>query len=244
MKLPVALVIAACLCWPLPHAFADSISIFDVAADFSHADNPTGVWSYGWSLNLGSPFILSTDARVREGLDTWRGNRVVDGNPAAYHNGTGSSILLGGSALYESGQFGLHPGPGGEYGIVRWTAPASGTVAIDSVFVGQDLFGTTTDAHILYNGSVAAFASLVEGFGDSSEVFSRIVMTVLLGDTIDFAVGFGRNRTYSNDSTGLEASITLDSPLTPIPEPGSIALMGSGLVGLYATLRRHRAAKV
>jgi hypothetical protein len=30
----------------------------------------------------------------------------------------------------------------------------------------------------------------------------------------------------------------------PVPEPGSIALLGSGLVGLYATLRRHRAAKV
>lgn len=227
------LLVAMCVCWSVPRADAAPVSVHDVAADFSRTNNPNGVWSYGWSFGLGSPVIESTDPRVREGLDTWRGNRAADGNPAIYENTTGSPILLGGTALYQPGQFGLHPGPAGEFAVARWTAPASGTITIDSAFVGQDVFNTTTDAHILHNGSVPLFASLVEGFGDTSEVYSRIIMTVLAGDTVDFSVGFGRNGNFSNDSTGLSATITPE----PVPEPATWLLFASGLA---VVLRHHR----
>ncbi|MCU0545994.1 MAG: hypothetical protein MUE44_28150 [Oscillatoriaceae cyanobacterium Prado104] len=33
----------------------------DVGADFSRTNNPNGVWSYGWALNLRSPFVLCCD---------------------------------------------------------------------------------------------------------------------------------------------------------------------------------------
>ena len=91
----------------------------DFAADFSRTNNLNGVWSYGWALTLRSPFILSSDPRVREGLDSWCGNRAGDGNPGLYHNATGSPIVLGTTTRFEPGQLALHPGPNGEYGLVR-----------------------------------------------------------------------------------------------------------------------------
>ena len=58
------------------------------------------------------------------------------------------------------GQFALHPGPGGEYAVVRYVAPEAGEASIDAVFTGLDIFGTTTDVHVLLNGN-ALFDGLV-----------------------------------------------------------------------------------
>jgi hypothetical protein len=184
----------------------------DVAADFSRINNPNGVWSYGWALTLASPFILSSTPRVREGLDSWWGNRAPDGNPGVYHNATGSPIVLGTTTRFEPGQFALHPGPNGEYGLVRWTAPETGNISIASVFTGLDFAGpTTTDVHILHNDR-SIFDNFVEGFGNDSAVRFDRNLAVIQGDTIDFAVGFGRNRTYYHDTTGLALTIALTGP--------------------------------
>ena len=184
----------------------------DVGADFSGTNNPNGVWSYGWSLNLRSPFVLCNDPRVREGLDSWCGNRASDGNPGVYYNATDSPIILGTTTSFEPGQFALHPGPAGEYALVRWTAPETGNISIASVFIGLDCVGkTTTDVHILYNGQ-SIFDNFVEGFGEESAVQFDTNFYVLQGDTIDFAVGFGRDQTYYHDTTGLAATMTLTAP--------------------------------
>lgn len=198
----------------------------DVASDFSPTSNPNGVWHYGWSRTLGSPFILSSSPAVRERLHTWRGNLAADGNPAAYHNGTRDVIVLGHSARYEPGQFGLHPGPNGEYGIVRYVAPITRDVFIKSVFAGQDFFGTTTDVHVLFNGD-SVFDDFVEGAAGSSGVSFARLLSLRQGDTIDFAVGFGRNGSFSNDSTALAATVS------PIPEPSTLLFCSVGALMLH-----------
>jgi hypothetical protein len=236
MRLTATFLVLGCLFSNIPQANADPVRVADVASDFSPTSNPNGVWRYGWSTTLGSPFILSSSPAVRDGLDTWRGNIAPDGNPAAYHNGTNRVIVLGGSARYEPGQFGLHPGPDGEYGIVRYVAPTSGNVFIRSVFASQDLFGTTTDVHVLLNGA-SIFDDFVEGVAGASVSFDRSV-SLNDGDTLDFAVGFGRNGSFFNDSTALETTI---QPGTPTPEPGTLLLCSVGALRLYS--RRRTASR-
>lgn len=242
MRIARVLAVIACLFVGVPLAHADTVQIStaDVAADFSSTSNPNGVWSYGWSLTLGSPLMLSTSPRTRDGVDTWPGDLAADGNPAEYHNGTPNVILVGGGARFEPGQFGLHPGPGGEYAVVRYTAPAAGTALITSEFSGQDTTGTSSDVHVLFNG-VSLRNAFVDGNGTSSVVAFDQTLTLDMGDTIDFAVGFGRNGTFFGDSTALAARIQLGpvSEPSPIPEPSTLALFALGLVSCVKGRASH-----
>jgi hypothetical protein len=236
------LAVGACFCAGAPFVNADPIPIptADVAADFSATSNPNGVWRYGWSSTLGSPLILSTSPRLRDGVNTWPGDLAADGNPASYHNGTSGVLLVGGGARFEPGQFGMHPGPGGEYAVVRYTAPADGSAALAGAFSGQNI-GTSSDVHVLLNG-VSLFDAFVTDNGPGSvHQFTRMLM-LNTGDTIDFAVGFGRNGTFFGDSTALAAVIGSGAEPPPgvTPEPGTLTLLALGLVGI--TGRRKRVA--
>lgn len=106
----------------------------------------------------------------------------------------------------------MHPGYAGEYALVRWTAPEACNISIASVFTGLSVAQpTTTDVHILHNNQ-SIFDNFVEGFGDESAVRFDTNLAVFQDDTIDFAVGFGRDRSYSYDTTGLAATIALRVP--------------------------------
>ena len=103
----------------------------------------------------------------------------------------------------------LHPGPNGEFSAARWTAPASGQVAINARFTGVPKIPATTDVHVLHRDR-PLFDSLinVSGYSNSAAYSGRIV--VAQGDTVDFVVGFG-NQSYGGDTTSLEASLQFDS---------------------------------
>ena len=49
-------------------------------------------------------------------------------------------------------QVAVHPGPQGEYSVVRWTAPAADRYAVEAIFQGLPQPPATTDAHLLHNG--------------------------------------------------------------------------------------------
>jgi len=190
---------------------------FDPAADFSATANPNGVWSFGWSRQLGSTFELNavrgdTFFGVSD-FHWWAGENATDAEPGHFplvgHNSTGTDLNFGDSIVVPAGQLTMHPGPNGELAVVRFTAVVAGSYAISATFLRLDVsVGTTTDVHVLVN-SRSIFDSAVDNLCVDTSL--QAVETLVPGDTIDFTVGFGRNGTYLFDTTGINAKITLNA---------------------------------
>jgi hypothetical protein len=207
---------------------------YNNATDFSLASNPNGVWSYG-ILSPGSSPNSST-------FSLFPASGVVGGS-IAYWNESGGGLIAP-EAFYNSSssvenyltitmqphQAAFHPGPNGEYGVYRFTAPITGSYTLSATFTGIDIAGTTTDVHVLDNG-VSLFQGNINGYLATQSYSSPLSLAA--GEIIDFAVGYGTNHNYSNDSTALDATLTLRTASVPEPNSGLLVVMGAaGLVGL------------
>ena len=100
-------------------------------------------------------------------------------------------------------QVALHPGPQGEYSIVRWTAPAADRYRVAAAFTG--LNKATTDVHLFHKGR-SQFAAQLNLGGNPNTATHTYELTLARDDTLDFVVGWG-NGNYGSDSTALTATI-------------------------------------
>ena len=206
---------------------AGSAVAYDAAADFSTNTNPNGVWSYGWSTNLGSSLQLYTTPALNAGFNIWTYTNLY---PYVAHNGTTNTITVANAhQVLQAGQMAAHPGANGEYSIVRWTAPLAGSYSIAASFAGADQDGDSADVHVLDN-STSIFNGDVFGFGTPTSFSTNLVLGA--GDTIDFAVGYGSDRSYYDDLTAMSAVV--------IPEPTTFALAAAGLACAVAFGSRRR----
>jgi hypothetical protein len=196
---------------------------YNAAGDFSSSSNPNGAWNYG-SLSLLSGFTLDSSnvtTFFSTSLSGWLGNLDArpDGIPYVLHNGTANPITLANST-YQPGQLALQAGLNGQYSVVRWTAPFSGSFSIAATFSGLSSVGDSSDVHILLNG-VSIFDANVNG-SPSPQSYSGI-RTIAAGATLDFISGDG------NDGSPNEGNTALDASIVTVPEPGTLGLVGIGL---------------
>ncbi len=231
------LVAVGCLCGVVSPARADII--FDAAADFSPTQNPNGVWSYGQSATLTSPFLLYTNT-VREfsQIESWNAGSGNFMNPSVSHNPSASPVTVG-TITFQPGQLGFHPGSNGQFSVVRFVAPVAGDYLLESSFTGLDFVGpTTTDVHVLLN-NLSLFDGVVTAFGSGPSFMTSLMLSA--GDAIDFKVGVGSNGNFFFDTTSLSAGITLRDQAA-VPEPNSLVLVSLGALAAlgYSRGRRQR----
>jgi hypothetical protein len=214
------------------------VTKFSAADDFSVAQNPNGVWSYGYSQSLTSSLVLYDDPQNIGGVDFLFSKALnVINTPTVSHNPTDTAINLG-PGLWQPNELTFHPGPNGEFSHVRFTAPADDVYSAAGRFAGFDFVGTTTDVHVLVNGA-EVFSADVVGTVGTNKPFSVAGVPLKAGDTIDFAVGFGRNQEFSNDTTALTATV-IRGAVVPLPVAAATAGPGLALVAALTWLSKWR----
>ncbi len=107
---------------------------------------------------------------------------------------------------------------GGQYSVVRFTVPVAGSYQVTARFEGVHFGLSTTDVHVMHR-STSLFAADIDGYGgdpafhatEGENPVTVYAGSVKLeaGDTVDFAVGYGTNRTHYFDTTGLFARLVL-----------------------------------
>jgi hypothetical protein len=188
--------------------------------------NPSGRWSYGYTATLGSAFVRYPDFLVGGGdagvtgfpvVDQWldlsQASNASGPVPDVVYNQTATPAPPTNFILAQwplaPGQFGLWPGQAGAlYSVARWTAMVPGTYVVRATFDGIDTPATTTDVHVQHNGTDLSSGTgyiNVNGGGNSFSVTATV--SVVVADTLDFAVGPGTDGVHAYDATALDAVV-------------------------------------
>lgn len=197
----------------------------DAVADFSATQNPSGPWRYGYYSPSSAYTFVNYTSHITSpppSIETWAYSGISA--PFVYRNPLSDPQLYD-SVVHPHDLLNVHPGNAdGMKSVVRWQAPATGWFKIEGRFQGISQSGTTTDVSIRV-GTDAPWTSSISSYG-AQVPFSQLVpngqvVYITAGTAVDFAVGYGSNGNYYNDSTGLAATITPAAPPASQPQPGT-----------------------
>jgi hypothetical protein len=199
--------------------------VFDLSADFSIKNNPSSVWQYGYSAtNSLAPdqFRLDQQSLMVGPIGFWHPTQGDQPGPGYYpyiaYNSTQQPQVGSKGWALSPGEIAMEASNSGQYSLVRFVAPKAGKYSVSARFVGIHFGLSTTDVHVLKNAT-ALFDADIDGYGGdpsfhqiqgsnpTAEYSDKI--TLKANDTITFAIGYGKNKTNSGDTTGLFVRIVL-----------------------------------
>ncbi|NQT36874.1 MAG: alpha-galactosidase, partial [Planctomycetes bacterium] len=138
------------------------------------------------------------------GLCAWSSGGLGGSDPCVSHNPTPKTRSMA-DIRWEPGRLSFHPGPKGQYSVVRFTTPRAGAYAVRASFLAIDR-RTTTDVYMLHRGR-SVFEGTIRAEDGKKAAECNQQLTLAKGDMLDFVVGWG-NGTHICDSTGLEIKLT------------------------------------
>ncbi len=137
------------------------------------------------------------------GLCFRRSRELGGGDPCVSYNPTARTRSAA-AIRWTPGRLAFHPGPKGEYSVVRWTAPVGGEYSLQGRFVAIDPIATT-DVHVM-SGGLSLFMDRINLGGRGATAGFERKLVAAKGESVDFVVGWG-NGSHSSDSTGLEVVV-------------------------------------
>lgn len=205
--------------------------VYDANLDFvPNLGNPNGVWSYGTSASLPSAFITFPEYVSSPAYFGWQ----LSGTGVIWKNTTGGNYFG-----IPDGSLALHPGPAGDFSILRFLAPTAGSYNLSIDYLAGDT--GDTDLRVIKNRNLSGesllyFDSSVNTDIATENSFTLNGLGLAAGDTVELLVGFGPDNNFSSDNTPINMVLT-----TAVPEPGVAALAGLlGTLWCAATVRRRR----
>ena len=217
--------------------------VFNAVADFSIANNPNGVWTYGVGTPGGAitPFSFSDTGTIVAGgtpLPAWSSPGSPFSVPAVYVNDTGG-LLSEGTATWGYNAMFLHPGQSAaEAAAIRFTAPSTGVYSYYAVAFLADSNTAGVGFSDFRNDALLEGRSVMTWNGRRSVTRGATTIALAAGDTMTFFVD--PDADFYSDTVGFQGRFTLReaTPPTGIPEPATFALMAFGLGCLGAVRRR------
>jgi hypothetical protein len=194
----------------------------DPTTAFLSGTNPSGPWRYGFKTGpLGgltdfASYVTSTN------FARWSDGSTFGG---VYYQG---DLALGG------GTVSMHPFVGGQLSTLRFVAPTAGPYSFVGWFTDGD--AASTDVYIGLNNATLLFSGYVLDQAPPLPFSSQLVLSQ--GDYVDFMVGAGGNG-YGYDNTVLV--LNPQAAVVATPEPASMVLVATGLLGVLAVRRRQDA---